>query len=305
MAAPPPRLRYARAPVLSRLPLLGGLLALALALGLGCVAIADGIKNRNKNNVIVVTGSAKQRVSSDYAIWSASIASQQPTPQAAERELAGVTRQIRSFLKREGVFPSETTVAPVSVAALRRKGKVFAYVLGRRFVIRSSRVDAVARVAEESSTLLQSGIPIGAAPVRYLYTDLPSLRPRLLAEAARDAQQRARALVGATGGHLGGLRGVDVGVFQVTSPNSTEVSDYGVYDTSTREKDVTAVVNATFALGGATRTSTPTRRTSSTRASSMRPSGTVRVRSCSARAYTSSRPVRAGAVCTSTTPTRR
>jgi hypothetical protein len=236
--------------MLGRLPLLGGLLALALALGLGCVQIADGIRNRNANqNVIVVTGSAKRRVSSDYAIWSASIGSQQPTPAAAARELAGVTTRVRAFLREQGVRPDETTVAPVSVAALRRRGKVVAYVLSRRFVIRSSRVDAVTRLAEQSSQLLQAGIPLGAAPVRYLYTNLPALRPQLLAEAARDAQQRARALVGATGGHLGGLRGVDVGVFQVTSPNSTEVTDYGVYDTGTREKDVTAVVNATFALG--------------------------------------------------------
>jgi len=44
------------------------------------------------------------------------------------------------------------------------------------------------------------------------------------------------------------LRGVDVGVFQITTPNSTQVEDYGVYDTGTLEKDVTAVVNATFAL---------------------------------------------------------
>jgi len=39
-----------------------------------------------------------------------------------------------------------------------------------------------------------------------------------------------------------------IGGFQVTSPNSTEVSDYGVYDTSTLGKDVTAVVNVTFSL---------------------------------------------------------
>ena len=44
------------------------------------------------------------------------------------------------------------------------------------------------------------------------------------------------------------LRGVNVGVFQVSSPNSTDVSDYGVYDTTTLRKDVTAVVNVTFAL---------------------------------------------------------
>jgi hypothetical protein len=41
---------------------------------------------------------------------------------------------------------------------------------------------------------------------------------------------------------------VDAGVFQVTTPNSTRVEDYGVYDTSTLEKDATAVVNVTFAL---------------------------------------------------------
>ena len=55
-------------------------------------------------------------------------------------------------------------------------------------------------------------------------------------------------IVDATGSHLGRLRRVSVGVFQITSPNSTEVEDYGVYDTSTLEKDVTAVVNVTFAL---------------------------------------------------------
>jgi hypothetical protein len=36
--------------------------------------------------------------------------------------------------------------------------------------------------------------------------------------------------------------------FQDTAPGSTEVEDYGIYDTSTREKEVTAVVNVTFAV---------------------------------------------------------
>jgi hypothetical protein len=38
------------------------------------------------------------------------------------------------------------------------------------------------------------------------------------------------------------------GFYQVTPRNSTEVSDYGINDTSTREKDVTAVVSVTFGL---------------------------------------------------------
>jgi hypothetical protein len=38
-----------------------------------------------------------------------------------------------------------------------------------------------------------------------------------------------------------------VGVFQITAPNSHDVRDYGIYDTSTIEKDVTAVVSVSFA----------------------------------------------------------
>jgi uncharacterized protein len=81
-----------------------------------------------------------------------------------------------------------------------------------------------------------------------VYTKLADLRPKLLADATKDALGRAKVLVDATGGKLGGLRDVNVGVFQITAPNSTEVSDYGVYDTSTLRKDVTAVVNVSFAL---------------------------------------------------------
>jgi hypothetical protein len=39
-----------------------------------------------------------------------------------------------------------------------------------------------------------------------------------------------------------------MGVMQITAPESTEVSDYGVFDTGTIEKDVTAVVNVSFAV---------------------------------------------------------
>jgi hypothetical protein len=41
---------------------------------------------------------------------------------------------------------------------------------------------------------------------------------------------------------------VDTGVFQITSRFSTDVSDYGIYDTSSKEKDITAVVSVSFGL---------------------------------------------------------
>ena len=184
---------------------------------------------------------------SDYVVWDLSITSQQASASDAARELAGWTASIRSFLSKKGVTPAELTVDPISTETVG-SGTIRGYRLTRSFEVRSSRVRDIASVAEHSSTLLAGGIPLSADAPQYVYTKLPSLRPDLLAAATRDAQHRGRVLVDATGANLGGLRGVDVGVFQVTSPNSTEVEDYGVYDTSTLEKDVTAVVNVTFAL---------------------------------------------------------
>ena len=48
------------------------------------------------------------------------------------------------------------------------------------------------------------------------------------------------------GSEVGGLKKVNTGVFQITVPNSTRVSSWGSYDTSTINKDITAVMGVTF-----------------------------------------------------------
>jgi uncharacterized protein len=232
-----------------RIQLLGGLALIAVAFVIGAIAIGHGIRDRNQNDVIVVTGSAKKRITSDYVIWTLSVTSTQPSATDAATELGRWTMKIRSFLTGQGVQPAELSVQPISTEAISKGGQVRAYRLTRSFEIRSARVRDVTAVADHSATLLAQGIPLSANAPQYVYTKLSSLRPQLLAEATKDAQNRAKVIVKATGGSLGKLRGVDVGVFQVTSPNSTEVEDYGVYDTSTLDKDVTAVVNVTFGVG--------------------------------------------------------
>jgi uncharacterized protein len=232
-----------------RLPWLVGAGLLPLAIFLGAFVLADGIRDRNADDVITVTGSAKKTIDSDFVVWDASVSSQADTPAAALKRLAGWTAQVRAFLRDEGAEDEEITLNPVSTETVTADdGTFLGYRLTRSFQLRSSRVEDIAELVENTSKLLAQGIPMTAQPPQFIFTKLPSLRPELLAAATKDAQHRAEVLVEATGGDLGGLRDVSVGVFQVTTPNSTEVSDYGVYDTSTREKDVTAVVNVSFAL---------------------------------------------------------
>jgi hypothetical protein len=239
-----------------------GSLAMAAALGLlalavliGSIAIGNGIRDRGRNDVIRVTGSAKKRIRADYVVWGLSVTSQEPGASDAAALLARWTKRVRTVLADEHVRPRELTMQPIATEAVTAEETgegtgILAYKLTRRFQIRSSRVAAIRGVAEDTSKLLAADVPLEAESPQYVYTHLGSLRPELLRAATRDAQRRAQILVEATGNRLGGLRNVSVGVFQVTSPFSTEVSDYGEYNTSTVLKDVTGVVNVTFALRG-------------------------------------------------------
>lgn len=68
----------------------------------------------------------------------------------------------------------------------------------------------------------------------------------LLGAAVSDAKARAEQIAGATKQKVGKLKSAQSGVVQVLRSNSIDVADYGMYDTSTIEKEVMVTVRATF-----------------------------------------------------------
>ena len=64
--------------------------------------------------------------------------------------------------------------------------------------------------------------------------------------ATSDSKARAEAMVGVTGNKIGMLQAARVGVFQITSLYSNEIADYGINDTYSYEKEITAVVTCDF-----------------------------------------------------------
>jgi hypothetical protein len=231
-----------------------GLALVAAALAYGLHAVADGIRARDANDTVSVVGSAKRRIVSDVVIWDASVSAQAPTPQAAARQLDTWTKAIEAFIAGQGIEEGELTVTPISTETVTSttndgsQGTLVGYRLGRAFSVRSTRVDAVVAAIEASASLVRQGVPVTTSPPQYIYTHLAELRPALSAEATKNALERAKTVVETAGQKLGKLRSIDVGPFDLTTPDSTDAGGYGSYDTSTRTKDVTSIVNVTFAV---------------------------------------------------------
>ena len=74
------------------------------------------------------------------------------------------------------------------------------------------------------------------------------MKVEMLKDATADAQNRASAMLKATHNKVGKIQSVNMGVFQITPVDSTNVSDMGISDTSSIEKKITSVANVTFRI---------------------------------------------------------
>jgi hypothetical protein len=101
-------------------------------------------------------------------------------------------------------------------------------------------------IANQSTSLIQNGVEIASQPPQYYYTKLNDLKLVMLGEATKDAKARAEMIAKNSGSQVGTLKSAQQGVFQITSTNSTDVSDYGEYDLSSIVKTIKAVVTVDF-----------------------------------------------------------
>ena len=63
-----------------------------------------------------------------------------------------------------------------------------------------------------------------------------------------DAKARALEIAKSSGNKVCGLLSARSGVFQIRKPLSTDISDYGIYNTSSKEKEIAVTVTATFKI---------------------------------------------------------
>jgi hypothetical protein len=233
-----------------------GLAVLSLSLVVSSFIFAKAIREfKLANDVLTVTGSAKRPIQSDYIILRFSVSSQEPTAQAAYQNLKAQTEKLQAYLQQQQVPDDAITLSTINTYSIpeitangSETGQILAYRLSQDLEIRSNEVERYAQLSQQANELINEGINLVSQPPQYLYTQLGQLRVEMVAEATKDAQARAEAIAQSTGNRVGSIRSAKTGVFQITARNSTDVSDYGIYDTSSLEKDITAVVSVQFGM---------------------------------------------------------
>jgi len=211
-------------------------------------------QTRMGDKTLQVTGSAAKTIKSDVVKWT-SVFTRTVVLSDLKSGSTAMTQdleKVKVFLKDSGISDDQITISPVFMDQQYDYNKGAStptyYNLRQVVIVQSADVQKITDVAKNTQQLVEAGVIFSTQALEYYYTKLPETRVELLADAVKDAQNRATKIAESSGQKIGLLKSASVGVVQVLPVNSVEISDYGAYDTSSIDKQVMITVRTVFSI---------------------------------------------------------
>ncbi len=234
--------------------LLGALLSTGIIIATLVISkTVERVKFQNQR--IQVKGFAERAITSDIAVWSGQITTRSPELVTAYDNLQADLEKVLAYLQQKGIRKEDVSIPSVITTIQYKRTEqgmttniVEGYNLVQTVSITSPNIEQIAEIANEVTVLIKEGIEFDSFSPQYFYTKLDNMKIELLGEATKNAGMRAKQLAENSGSKVGSLKYASQGVFQITPVYSTQVSDYGTYDTTTIEKSVKAVVTMEYSI---------------------------------------------------------
>ena len=208
-------------------------------------------QSRIEEKTVRVVGAATTRFTSDVVKWRLEL-SRNVGVEAVRQGYLQVGKdvdELLSVLRTKGVHDNEINIQPATAQPrYRQYGEMTGYIVQQSLFIVSTDMDRIESLALNPGAILSKGVILQSTHLEYLSSKLSDIKRELFARATADAQIRAGEIAGTAGLSITTMESARAGVFQITEPYSNEVTDYGVYNTATREKDITVTVSATFIM---------------------------------------------------------
>ena len=201
---------------------------------------------------ITVTGSASTTVKSDSGKLGFELQAREHNQKESFNKLRAFYPVVEKYLISKGIDKKDINKRAMNGYYNYKSingystNEIASYNANWEITITSKDVEKIKEISTDIQTIADKGVDIQTYQPEFYYSDLASIKIELLKEASKDAKQRALSMLSATGSHVGKVKQIRMGVFQITSPDSTDVSDMGINDTSSIDKKITAVANVVF-----------------------------------------------------------
>ena len=202
-----------------------------------------------------VTGYAEIPVRADIGLLSATVTVTGETTKYAYETAGHQLDRIRALLAQVKPETYQIEEAASNISEIleigpdgKRTNTIDYYAVNRTLNIESADVEMIEGLSRSIYDLNADGMRVNVSGPRYLITDLGEIKIQLVKEATRNGMDRAKTIAKNAKAGLGKLVSARQGVIQITQPNSTDTSDWGMYDTETIDKVAKITVHLELAI---------------------------------------------------------
>lgn len=220
------------------------LLVCTLLLSLGIVGAGYSIGKgmyliKKMGRTVTVKGLAEQAVKSDLGIWEINYREVGSDLVQIDQRLQHDLEVVTAFLKQQGFTDQEIERTQLKVedrlaniysqsSAQNETGPRYVVTTGVR--VRSANVDLIQQTVQMTEKLLQQGIQLAfdvgllSPNPSFYYTQLDSIRPKMLSEATKSAHIIAEQFAKDSQSKLGPIQRASQGVFQIMGRDTSTMS---------------------------------------------------------------------------------
>jgi|TARA_B110000444_G_scaffold230954_1_gene238578 hypothetical protein len=206
---------------------------------------------------ITVKGYAEQDVLADRGSLTIRVEEREETNAQAYENAGKSLDQVMELIGEllgEDLDIKELSTSINEIKKLNEKGlrtnEIEFYEASRSLRVNTEKVEELAVLSRKLYDLNSKGVQLTQRGPDFFVSGLNEVKLELMERATKNGHERAEIMAESSGEKLGSLVSAKQGVIQITKPNSSATSSYGMYDTETIDKVVKLVVTLEYKIGG-------------------------------------------------------
>jgi len=235
-------------------------LGLLLAIGMASAAFILGVQAKQAvvgQQTITVKGLAEKPISADAAEWTINIAVTSATQADALQDVAKTRSVVEDFLEKQG-FTKEEWAMDVETLGPHYEEVVIGdnyrqvqngYEGHQTIRLVSKDLNKIQKANKAFLQLRAQNHPVIAYAPQYLVSHLEAIKMSLIADATKNARERATEFVKQDGASVGVMKSASQGAFYILPVGGSNDSDNqygGIYDKTTIDKVARVVVTVVY-----------------------------------------------------------
>lgn len=217
---------------------------LALGMIAGGYLLGNGlVRAKDADRSVTVRGLAERDVTADLATWTIAYSSQAEDLITAQANADRNSNEIRTFFRELG-FPAEALQPTgVNVSQYSENG-VTKFTVRQRMTLRTGDIARAQNAVRRQFELVRRGVVLDeGSGVAYTFTRLNGIKPKMVAEATKDARASAEKFAADSGTSVGTIKSATQGYFEINARDGDSGGGWGVSDTPYKKVRVVTTVD--------------------------------------------------------------